>query len=68
MTINRRRPHVTLTPAPETLAALRDVGRETGLHSLGVILDYVMTDYIRLKVREVFQPAIGDPPDEAIHP
>jgi hypothetical protein len=46
---NRRRPHVTMTPAQETLTGLRAVGRSIGLHSLGVIVDYIFTDWTRLK-------------------
>jgi len=54
-----------MTPAQETVATLRAVGHDIGLHSLGVIIDYVVTDWVRLKRAAI--PAAA-PRAEADHP
>jgi len=58
MTTTRRRPHITMTPSAETLAAIRQIGEENGLYNRGVILDFIIHDYIRIK--PVIVKATGD--------
>jgi hypothetical protein len=45
----RRRPRLSATVAADTLTTLALVCDETGLPNVGVTIDYVVTDWKRLK-------------------
>ena len=45
----RRRPRLSATVAADTLNTLNLICRETGLPNVGVTIDYVVTDWKRLK-------------------
>ena len=45
----RRRPRISATVAADTLTTLNLLCRETGLPNVGVTIDYVVTDWKRLK-------------------
>lgn len=45
----RRRPRLNTTVAGDTLRTLNQVGKDTGLPNPGVTLDYIVTDWKRLK-------------------
>ena len=45
----RRRPRLNTTVASDSLILLYQVAQETGLPNVGVALDYIVTDWKKLK-------------------
>lgn len=60
MKVIRRRPHISMTPSAGTLDALRQIGEDNGLFNLGIILDFVVHDYVRIKPVIVKTAGDGD--------